>query len=63
MLNERGRRRTCDTVCATSLACVCVCYLCIQVSTDVGELRQALQAYHRILDLLNKFVDVEVYTV
>ena len=26
----------------------------------MGELRQALQAYHQILDLQNKFLDVEV---
>lgn len=32
-----------------------------QVSTDIGEVRQALQAYHRILDLQNRFMDVEVY--
>ncbi|CAI8052814.1 Tetratricopeptide repeat protein 27 [Geodia barretti] len=30
------------------------------VSVEIGELRQALQAYHRILDLQNKFLDVEV---
>ena len=30
------------------------------MSVEIGELRQALQAYHRILDLQNKFLDVEV---
>ena len=42
--------------------CVLSDVFCVshQVSTDTGELRQALQAYQRILDLKNKFVDVEV---
>jgi tetratricopeptide (TPR) repeat protein len=30
------------------------------VSVEIGELRQSLQAYHRILDLQNKFLDVEI---
>ena len=39
------------------MSCV---FVVLQVSVEVGELRQTLQAYHRILDLQNKFTDMEV---
>lgn len=31
-----------------------------QVSMDIGEFEDSLRAYHRLLDLKEKFIDVEV---
>ena len=46
----------CVSVCVSVCVCVCVC----EVSTDIRELRQAVHAYHRVLDLQGKFTDIEV---
>ena len=35
----------------------------VQVSTETGHYNEAISAYHRLLDLKEKFCDVEVHHV
>ncbi len=58
-----GRSARTHTHTHTIAGLCCYDYVLGQVSTDLQEWRASLRAYHRLVELKHKYVDVEILSV